>query len=120
MNSGSARGRGGGWNNPSINLRASNRNNNPPDNHNNNVGFRLATRPACPATCRIVRLARIDEADTPFGVGASADPGRFHPAKDDRAAPGLVVPTCEHQGAAQCGKIEARVNDLPGPDKMAR
>jgi formylglycine-generating enzyme required for sulfatase activity len=37
--------RGGGWNNPSINLRASARNNNLPDYHYNNVGFRLARRP---------------------------------------------------------------------------
>jgi hypothetical protein len=40
--------RGGGWNNQSINLRASNRNNNTPDNHNNNVGLRLAHAPGLP------------------------------------------------------------------------
>ena len=34
--------RGGGWFLRPLNLRASNRNSNAPDNHNNNVGFRLA------------------------------------------------------------------------------
>lgn len=33
--------RGGAWNNQSINARAVNRNRNEPDNHNNNVGFRV-------------------------------------------------------------------------------
>ncbi|MBA3945515.1 MAG: SUMF1/EgtB/PvdO family nonheme iron enzyme [Herpetosiphonaceae bacterium] len=50
---GSRRKRGGSWNNNPINLRAANRNNNSPDNRNNNVGFRLATHPACPAKCHI-------------------------------------------------------------------
>jgi len=35
--------RGGSWNNNSNNLRASNRNNNTPDNINNNIGFRVAS-----------------------------------------------------------------------------
>lgn len=34
--------RGGGWGYDAINERASNRNNNTPDNRNNNLGFRLA------------------------------------------------------------------------------
>lgn len=34
--------RGGSWNNNAINLRASNRNRNEPDNRNNNIGFRPA------------------------------------------------------------------------------
>jgi len=46
--------RGGGWNNQPINLRASNRNNNTPDNRTNNVGLRLATHLARPARCRTV------------------------------------------------------------------
>ncbi|MCP5004077.1 MAG: hypothetical protein GY941_09065 [Planctomycetes bacterium] len=35
--------RGGSWNNEHRNLRASNRNNNWPDNGNDNIGFRLAS-----------------------------------------------------------------------------
>lgn len=35
--------RGGSWNNNTNNLRASNRNNNTPDNANNNIGFRVAS-----------------------------------------------------------------------------
>jgi len=35
--------RGGSWNNNDNNLRASNRNNNTPDNINNNIGFRVAS-----------------------------------------------------------------------------
>jgi len=35
--------RGGSWNNNWNNLRVANRNNNNPDNHNNNVGFRCAS-----------------------------------------------------------------------------
>ena len=34
--------RGGAWNNPADNCRAARRNGNPPENRNNNVGFRLA------------------------------------------------------------------------------
>ena len=34
--------RGGSWNNNSSNLRASNRNDNEPENRNNNIGFRLS------------------------------------------------------------------------------
>ncbi|MCR9101332.1 MAG: SUMF1/EgtB/PvdO family nonheme iron enzyme [bacterium] len=34
--------RGGSWNNPSQNCRASNRNNWNPSKRNNNLGFRLA------------------------------------------------------------------------------
>jgi hypothetical protein len=100
---GSARRRGGGWNNQSINLRASNRNNNAPDNHNNDVGFRLATHPACPARCRAVAaLRRVRGADTPYEEGASADPGRaIGSAKEHRAAPGPVGrDPPDHQGAA--------------------
>lgn len=33
--------RGGSWNNDARNCRSSYRNNNDPDNHNNNIGFRL-------------------------------------------------------------------------------
>jgi hypothetical protein len=33
--------RGGSWNNKPRNCRAANRNNNPPDNRNNNIGFRV-------------------------------------------------------------------------------
>ncbi|MBI3756020.1 MAG: SUMF1/EgtB/PvdO family nonheme iron enzyme [Deltaproteobacteria bacterium] len=36
--------RGGRWNNNARNVRASNRNNNTPDNRNNNLGFRLAAQ----------------------------------------------------------------------------
>jgi formylglycine-generating enzyme required for sulfatase activity len=35
--------RGGSWNNNAPNCRAANRNSNPPDNGNHNVGFRLAS-----------------------------------------------------------------------------
>lgn len=35
--------RGGSWNNTPRNVRASNRNNNTPENRNNNLGFRLAS-----------------------------------------------------------------------------
>jgi len=35
--------RGGSWNNNANNCRAANRNSNPADNRNNNVGFRLAS-----------------------------------------------------------------------------
>ena len=38
--------RGGSWNNTARNCRASNRNNNEPDNRNNNLGFRLAAAPS--------------------------------------------------------------------------
>jgi formylglycine-generating enzyme required for sulfatase activity len=34
--------RGGGWNNNPDIARSANRNRNPPDNRNNNSGFRLA------------------------------------------------------------------------------
>jgi len=37
--------RGGSWNNNWNNLRTANRNNNNPDNHNNNIGFRCASSP---------------------------------------------------------------------------
>jgi len=35
--------RGGSWNNDASNCRSANRNNNPPDNRNNDVGFRLSS-----------------------------------------------------------------------------
>ena len=59
----------GGWNNHSLNLRAANRNNNAPDNHNDNLGFRLATHPTRPARCHTVARARGGSAD--WGVQAS-------------------------------------------------
>ncbi|ESQ14224.1 MAG: hypothetical protein N838_12415 [Thiohalocapsa sp. PB-PSB1] len=34
--------RGGAWNNNGRNLRSANRNGNPPDNRNHNIGLRLA------------------------------------------------------------------------------
>jgi len=34
--------RGGSWNNDSTNARAAYRNHNHPDNHNDNIGFRVA------------------------------------------------------------------------------
>ena len=34
--------RGGSWNSNAQNVRAANRNDNPPDNRNDNIGFRLA------------------------------------------------------------------------------
>jgi len=37
--------RGGSWNNNARNCRSANRNNNPPDNRNSNVGFRLVFVP---------------------------------------------------------------------------
>ena len=37
--------RGGNWNNNSNNCRASQRNNNTPDNINNNIGFRVVSTP---------------------------------------------------------------------------
>lgn len=37
--------RGGGWNSNPHNTRAANRNRNPADNRNNNLGFRLARTP---------------------------------------------------------------------------
>jgi formylglycine-generating enzyme required for sulfatase activity len=52
--------RGGSWNNNQSNARCAYRNNNNPDNHNDNNGVRLATRPARPpemhdaATCAVV------------------------------------------------------------------
>ncbi|MBW9267393.1 MAG: SUMF1/EgtB/PvdO family nonheme iron enzyme [Candidatus Thiodiazotropha sp. (ex. Lucinisca nassula)] len=39
--------RGGSWNNKPQNVRSANRNRNAPANRNNNVGFRLASPPAC-------------------------------------------------------------------------
>ncbi|MFN7769871.1 MAG: SUMF1/EgtB/PvdO family nonheme iron enzyme [Planctomycetaceae bacterium] len=33
--------RGGSWNNNGDNLRCANRNDNDPENHNDNIGFRL-------------------------------------------------------------------------------
>ena len=73
--SGSERPRGGAWNNQSINLRAANRNNNTPDNHNQNVGFRLATHPACPARCRAVAVRGAGRLRQ-HKKGASSGPGR--------------------------------------------
>jgi retron-type reverse transcriptase len=40
-----SRGRGGSWNNNPRNCRSAYRNRNEPDNHNNNLGFRLARTP---------------------------------------------------------------------------
>ena len=40
--------RGGSWNNNAQNLRSAQRNDNGPDNHNNNVGFRLVSTANCP------------------------------------------------------------------------
>jgi len=37
--------RGGSWNNNPRNVRASNRNNDTPDNRNSNIGLRVAVRP---------------------------------------------------------------------------
>ena len=39
--------RGGSWNNETQAVRSANRNRNTPDNRNNNIGFRLASPPAC-------------------------------------------------------------------------
>lgn len=39
--------RGGSWNNEPQNVRSANRNRNTQDNRNNNIGFRLASPPAC-------------------------------------------------------------------------
>ncbi|WP_129678366.1 SUMF1/EgtB/PvdO family nonheme iron enzyme [Candidatus Chloroploca sp. Khr17] len=52
--SGSAHTRGGSWNDESFNLRAANRNHNTPDNHNRNVGFRLARHLTGAAKCHTV------------------------------------------------------------------
>ncbi len=50
--------RGGSWNNNARNCRASNRNNNEPDNRNNNLGFRLAA--AAPSST-VSQMASIDQ-----------------------------------------------------------
>jgi len=39
--------RGGSWNNDEDNLRCSARNNNHPDNHNDNMGFRVVFPQSC-------------------------------------------------------------------------
>ncbi|MFP4439332.1 MAG: SUMF1/EgtB/PvdO family nonheme iron enzyme [Chloroflexaceae bacterium] len=44
--------RGGSWNNDQSNARCAYRNHNNPDNHNDNIGLRLATRAACPPEMR--------------------------------------------------------------------
>ncbi len=41
--------RGGSWNNNADNARCAYRNDNNPDNDNDNIGFRLATRAPRPA-----------------------------------------------------------------------
>jgi hypothetical protein len=62
--------RGGSWNNNPINLRATNRNNNTPDNRNTNIGFRCAS-------------------ESPFS-GQDAGPSRrpATPGETPRPAPG--------------------------------
>ena len=55
--------RGGSWNNSAENCRSTNRNRNPPDNRNNNVGFRLVRLPAHHAGGR--RPADPDEIPSP-------------------------------------------------------
>jgi hypothetical protein len=35
--------RGGSWNNDAVKCRSANRNNNPPDNRNTDIGFRLSS-----------------------------------------------------------------------------
>lgn len=77
--------------NRSINLRVANRNHNTPDNHNQNVGFRLATHPACLARCRTVTAPAVQDGHAitrggpaPVPVAPSGTATAF------RAAPGLV------------------------------
>ena len=48
--------RGGCWNNNPQNCRSADRNNNNPDNHNNNIGFRVVCEAA--STLPIVRASR--------------------------------------------------------------
>jgi len=40
--------RGGSWNNNAENCRSANRNRNPPENRNNNLGFRVAAAQHAP------------------------------------------------------------------------
>ncbi|HRW65044.1 MAG TPA: SUMF1/EgtB/PvdO family nonheme iron enzyme [Candidatus Competibacter sp.] len=51
--------RGGSWNNKPARVRSANRNRNTPTDRNNNMGFRLASPPACPEPlCPRIRRAR--------------------------------------------------------------
>ncbi len=54
--------RGGSWNNNADNARCAYRNDNNPDNDNDNIGFRLATRAPRPPEMRCAIVYRDDDA----------------------------------------------------------
>lgn len=79
--------RGGSWNSNARNVRAANRNANPPGNRNSNVGFRLARaqervgRPAPDPICTAsgaVRGAGEEKAGAGVEVGAADAPAKPH------------------------------------------
>jgi hypothetical protein len=51
--------RGGAWNNNQDNARASNRNDNDPDNRNNNIGFRVVCVSHIPHVCHLRHVPSI-------------------------------------------------------------
>jgi Sulfatase-modifying factor enzyme 1 len=72
--------RGGSWNNDAQNCRAANRNNNPPDNRDNNLGFRLASAGQRPDVM-CLRMRRLCHALT-----ICPGPVPVHPDKQARPA----------------------------------
>ena len=70
--------RGGSWNSNARNVRAANRNANPPDNRNSNLGFRLAReqervgRPVPDPTCAASGPLGAGETQAGAGVGVAA------------------------------------------------
>ncbi|NJO83269.1 MAG: hypothetical protein HC828_10930 [Blastochloris sp.] len=62
-----------------------------PDNHNDNVGLRLATHPACPARCRSVTAAVVQDGYANTGrVPAPIPVTLSGEAKESRVALGPV------------------------------
>ena len=55
--------RGGSWNNEPDNARSAVRNRNTADNSNNNLGFRLASPPACPGVAVFMEPASVAVGD---------------------------------------------------------
>jgi len=132
--SGSERPRGGAWGNNPINLRAANRNNNTPDNHNQNVGFRLATHPACPARCRAVAVRgagrlRQHKKGASSGPGRGLGPGQRTPRRQGQSGQATVpaqnirarrTPTCWREtrmtlAIPDTAEIVVRASHVPGP-----
>lgn len=97
--------RGGSWNNNARNCRSANRNRNTPDNRNNNLGFRLASK-----------QLREKTGDHGFPSGQT---GCFHAVNLRRKFPDKQpqsVPVSGSILAKATGKDDRRINDLRPED----